>query len=815
VRTSDHRPLHVVHCPVNTAGVPWTNVQALRRRGIDATLVVFERYKLHPEADWSLERPGGFLRRQVAQFRALTRLLPQADIFHFYFGLTLVPKSIQFLILGAAGKKAVYHFLGSDIRGKTPEELAYSDRADAQIVGSHDAIRWLPSAEVVPPGIDLRAYVPTPPSDTRRSLVVHAPSNRQRKGTEHVIEACRRLDLDLEIVEGLHHDEARRRYARADIVVDQLHAGWYGLFAIEAMALGKPVLTHLHEEAVTRTERAFDVRVPLVSTTKETLEETLRPLADSPDERRRIGAESRAYVERVHDADRNAARLAEIYERIREPARRGRAARRPAAPEVRGMPIFDQIRRLATQSAIYGVGGLVSRILAILLLPLYTSYLSTADYGRIETLVAAAAVFSIVLRMGITSAFFRFYFDSPDPQRRVLIVRTSFWFTMASATFGLVFANVFASQIAHFLHIGDSQDLVRAAAVGFWAQMNYEQLTSLFRVEERAVAFVIASLANVLITVSATVLLVVVLDEGPLGVLVGNFIGTLCVYTVLLAYRRYQLGLQFSRKLLRAMNRFGMPLVPAALALWAINFIDRLFLAHFKGQSEVGVYSVAVRISSAVVFMLIAFRAAWPAFAYSIEDDRDARRTYSYVLTYVVVVTCWVALGLGVLAPWLVRLLARNPSFYRASEAVGLLAFGTAAYAAYTVMAIGSSRARKTQFNWVIAGFGAIVNIGLNVALIPPYGMIGAAIATAAAYVALFLGMIFYSQAVYYVRYQWRRVLIAAGAAVGLNVLGSALDVPLAAAILLVASYPIVLALLGFYLPAELQRLRRLVPVPR
>jgi O-antigen/teichoic acid export membrane protein len=319
----------------------------------------------------------------------------------------------------------------------------------------------------------------------------------------------------------------------------------------------------------------------------------------------------------------------------------------------------------------------------------------------------------------------------------------------------------------------------------------------------------------VVITVGATVLLVVTFHKGPLGVLVGNFIGTLCVYFVLLGYRRYQLGLEFDRKLFRAMNKFGMPLVPAALALWAINFIDRLFIALYKGQGEVGVYSVAVRVSSAIVFLMIAFRTAWPAFAYSIEDDREARRTYSYVLTYVVFVSCWVSLGFGVLAPWIVHLLARNPSFQRASEAVALLSFGGAAYIAYTVMAIGSGRARKTQWNWVIAGVAAAVNIGLNVLLIPPYGMEGAAIATAAAYVALFLGMVVYSQEVYYVPYQWRRVLTATAVAVGLNVIGSALHVPLVVAILLVLVYPFALIPLGFYLPAELRRLRRLVPVAR
>jgi O-antigen/teichoic acid export membrane protein len=474
------------------------------------------------------------------------------------------------------------------------------------------------------------------------------------------------------------------------------------------------------------------------------------------------------------------------------------------------MALSGQIKRLGKHTAIYGLGGLVSRILAVLLLPLYTSYLGPVGFGKIETVVALTTVLVIVLRLGISSAFFRFYFDTKDEAQRTLVVRTSFWFTMVMATAGLVVGFILATPIAHGLKLGDDPWLVRAAFVGLWAQMNYEQLTSLFRVEERSTAFVLASLANVLITVGATVLLVVGLDKGPTGAVVGNFIGTLCVYLVLLAYRRYQLGLEFSRDLLRQMNHFGMPLVPSALALWAINFIDRIFIAQYKGQAEVGVYSVAVRISSAIVFLMIAFRLAWPAFAYSIDEDREAKRTYSYVLTYLVFVCCWVSLALGVLAPWLVDVLAPKHSFHRAADAVALLAFASTAYAAYTVVAIGIGRARQTQFNWVVSGIAAALNVVLNVILIPPYGMIGAAISTAAAYLALFLGMVLNSHRVYPVAYQWRRVVTLGTVAIGLTVLGSVLDVPLAGAILIALCYPLALLPLGFYLPAERRRLRSL-----
>lgn len=308
--------LRVVHCPVNTAGVPWANVQAQRRRGIDARLVVFNRYPLHPEADWSLDRRGGFVRRQAAAWRALSTLLPTTDLFHFYFGLTLVPQSLQYPLLRAFGKRSVMHYLGTDIRGKSPRELASGKKAGLEIVGSYDALRWVPEATVIPPGLDVASIEPAPPSERARPVILHAPSSRRRKGTEHVIAAIESLDADLELVEGLPHEEAFERYRNADIVVDQLSSGWYGLFAIECMALGKPVVTFLRDDGVERTRQALGVDIPIVSATVETLRERLRPLVDDAAERRRLGAASRAYVERVHDVEQVTDRLLEVYARV-------------------------------------------------------------------------------------------------------------------------------------------------------------------------------------------------------------------------------------------------------------------------------------------------------------------------------------------------------------------------------------------------------------------------------------------------------------------------------------------------------------------
>jgi O-antigen/teichoic acid export membrane protein len=264
------------------------------------------------------------------------------------------------------------------------------------------------------------------------------------------------------------------------------------------------------------------------------------------------------------------------------------------------------------------------------------------------------------------------------------------------------------------------------------------------------------------------------------------------------------------------MNRFGMPLVPSALALWAVNFLDRFLLIRLEGKGATGQYSVAVRVASAIAFLLYAFRTAWPAYAYSIKEDKEARLTYSFVLTYLVYLTSWVALALGVLAPWIVTVLAQGDKWTAhdrslAAGAVAPLAFSLVAYGAYTVVAIGVGRARKTGFNWIVTGLAAVLNVALVFALVPPFGIRGAAFASLVSFVAMFFGMVWNAQRVYPIQYQWRRIATVAVAAGAITLGGQVLDGPLALELALVCAFPLLLLPLGFYLPEERARLGALL----
>ena len=189
------------------------------------------------------------------------------------------------------------------------------------------------------------------------------------------------------------------------------------------------------------------------------------------------------------------------------------------------------------------------------------------------------------------------------------------------------------------------------------------------------------------------------------------------------------------------MTVLGMPFVPSVIALRP-DRLQRPLLPRpaSADQHELGLYAIGVRISAALLFLLAAFRTAWPAFAFSIRDEEEAKRTYALRadLRHVLLAS-WAALALGLGSPWLVRLLT-TPDFYGASGSCRCSCSPASSSAMYVVVVTSIGRAGRRGSNWMITGAAALFNVALNLILIPPYGMTGAAISMVASYFAMFLG---------------------------------------------------------------------------
>jgi O-antigen/teichoic acid export membrane protein len=413
------------------------------------------------------------------------------------------------------------------------------------------------------------------------------------------------------------------------------------------------------------------------------------------------------------------------------------------------------LRRLATTGAAYTASSILSKLIAVALLPLYTRYLAPDDYGAAEVLITGVIAASIVIRLGIIEALLRFYYArSEDPER---VVATGFASLFWTATAGLAIALPLAGPISELLLDRSDPGLARIAIFGLWVFTMYEFMLALFRLDERAKAFLAFTVSNVLVTIPVTVWLVVIEEEGARGLLLGQYASGAAFLAALLIAQRHRLTLIPDFALLRRMFRFGFPTMPAELSLYSLNFIDRLLLVRLAGLADAGLYSLSVKFAQAVNVLVKGFQLAWPPLAYSIRDDDEARRAYAVIVTWFVAVCTFFVAGLWLLSRWVVRVLAA-PEYFQSYEAIGLVSTGVMLYALYLVLVVVLGRTGRTEFNFPATAVGTLANIGLNLVLIPPLGIVGAGIALVASYAVVLVVMYVFTQRLFHVPYEWLRL---------------------------------------------------------
>ena len=370
-------------------------------------------------------------------------------------------------------------------------------------------------------------------------------------------------------------------------------------------------------------------------------------------------------------------------------------------------------------------------------------------------LITGVIATSIVIRLGVIEALLRFYYQrDEDPDR---VVRTGFASLFWSTTIGLAVLMPLAEPISQLVLDRSDAGLVRIAIGGLWVFTMFEFLLAMFRLDERAKAFLVFTVSNVLVTIPLTVYLVVVEERGAEGLLLGQYVSGAAFLAGLLFIHRRRLSLIPDFPLLRRMTRFGFPTMPAELSLYSLNFIDRLMLVRLAGLSDAGLYALSVKFAQAVNVLVKGFQLAWPPLAYSIEDDDEARRAYAVIVTWFVAVCAFAVTGIWLLARWIVRTLAA-PEFFESYEAIGLVSTGVMLYALYLVLVVVLGRTGRTEFNFPATAIGTIANIGLNLFLIPEFGIVGAGISLVISYAVVLALMYGFTQRLFPVPYEWGRL---------------------------------------------------------
>jgi hypothetical protein len=340
------QPLRILHAPSNVAGQAGDVVAALRRLGHDA--------ELWETTEEAFGRPADRIFGRDLDAKGAVSLVEEAaarfDVLHFHFARTLVPRGFAELppfwdlpVYRALGRRVFFTFHGSDIRieriyrevspwaarvppspGADDERIEQSIRvmrtyADRMFVTSVNYLDYVPDATYLPRVIDLAAWPEIPVAQRERPVVVHAPTRRERKGTDQILADLAALqvdglDFELRLLEGLPHETVRQELAAADVVVDNIVAGAYGIVSLEAMACGKVTLANLSDAV-----RRAHPDTPVVHVDPPSFRDTMRRLLGDQAERTAIAVRGRPFVAAVHSADRVAEELTAAYTAPRKP----------------------------------------------------------------------------------------------------------------------------------------------------------------------------------------------------------------------------------------------------------------------------------------------------------------------------------------------------------------------------------------------------------------------------------------------------------------------------------------------------------------
>ena len=480
--------------------------------------------------------------------------------------------------------------------------------------------------------------------------------------------------------------------------------------------------------------------------------------------------------------------------------------------------MFHKLKELSVNLTVYGVGDVAVQIASFLLLPLYVHVLSPSDYGAIALLLTVEQILRVVYRWGIDASFMRFYYDCADQPARQTLASTIFFFLITVSGMVLV-AGVSASPVLApqlFGRDGFTLPLQLVFINTFLGSLSFLPFHVL-RIEGRARTYVTLTFSTNLATLVAKFVLVVVVRMGVLGMFLGDLVVAVMLAIVLLPRYGALIRPVFSVPLLRRCLRFGLPRLPHSAAHQVIAGVDRYLLSLFVPLREVGIYGVGASLGLGLKLFLSAFETAGAPFYFNEMHEPDAKETFRTITTYGIGALALLAAGLSAVSFDLVRLMM-TPQYYGAATIVPWIGLSVALQGVYLLTSIGLNITRHTEYYPVSTGLAAVASVGLNLLLIPQFGVLGAAWSNVAAYGLLAVSGMAFSQRFYPVRYEWSRLGRLAGAAITATV-AARLLLPASVAPLwgvlgrgscTVVVFVAVLTATGFFQPRELRRIKEI-----
>lgn len=431
---------------------------------------------------------------------------------------------------------------------------------------------------------------------------------------------------------------------------------------------------------------------------------------------------------------------------------------------------FSQLGR---NTALYTLAGLITRGVSFLLLPVYTRFLTTADYGVMQLLDITVDIAAILFVAGMTAGMQRYYFAAKSDAERNAVVSTTFAleFGLGALAAAALFATAPLASLIGLTEPGHVF-LVRIAACNFLLGVLSSVPLLLLQSQKRAGAFLAATLAKLAMQVTLNLVFLVWFQMGVLGILYAGFIANLVMGAVLCVWLVRSVGFHVHTEVLRQLRAFGVPYQISTAGSFILVFGDRFFLGASRTIGEVGLYGLAYQFGFLLSSLVEGpFIRAWnPMRFQQLELSRAERDSaYNHGLSILAVTLVFTATAIVLFTPPVIQFVT-TPEFHPAAKLVPIIVAAYVTQSYTQVVAFGIDVSARTKWYTYATWTSVVVILVLYTVLIPRFGGFGAAWATLAAFLVRF-GMTYrFAHAVWPISYRWGRVLRATGVGIGCEV---------------------------------------------
>ena len=424
--------------------------------------------------------------------------------------------------------------------------------------------------------------------------------------------------------------------------------------------------------------------------------------------------------------------------------------------------VFKDIKRISKNSFGFSIGLILTNAIGFILLPVYTRYLTPADYGIISVAGVVSAILSIICIFGMRGAISRFYFDyykDPGELREYL---STICITVFSLSFSLILI-IFLFGEPLFTLILPDIPFYPYLAIVLWTTLLGIPLNFAFillQARERSFFYSFINICKFLLTTICILFFIIIYLEGALGSLKGQLIGAFIFFFVGIALLWNDIGLVFNPDKLRESLKFGIPMVPHELADWTSSMIDRIFLSNYSTLTVVGLYSLGYQFGVILSFVTTAINFAWvPYFMSSAKElGEKARPTFATLTTYYMVFILFIGLGITLFSNIVIEIMA-TPDFYDAAKIVPIITLSFIFGGMYYMVVNQLFFLKRSHYIMYSTVMAACINVGMNALLIPKFGMIGAGIATALSYFSSFIFVYYFSNKLFPIPYDYRKIV--------------------------------------------------------